>query len=288
MFSTLRNKIKYKSKNAVRLFCLTLFFCAFFGKNNVVFAQIGTWQTHFNYLNTKGLTPVGDKIYCFSEEGFFLYDQTEKQATILSKSDGLVENGISKIKYDATSQTLIVAYISGNIDLLKMSKKGFPEKIINLPILKQTPNINEEDKVINDITFAENKAYLSTNFGIIEIDLLQNKIVETYQNLGKNGSQVIVNQIVVQKKNIFISTVEGIRLSQISPNINLKFYENWELISTENLALSIINDQVFGFDFKGQINVLENKKFKVLASYSKGFDKIFPVNGTNSLMISGN
>jgi hypothetical protein len=287
MFSTLKITQKYRLKSSVRLFCLTLFFCGLQVKINPLFAQIGTWRTHFNYLNTKGLTQVEDKIYCFSEEGFFLYDTSEKQTMIFSKNDGLAESGISKIKYDATSQTLIVAYISGNIDLLKMSKNGLPDKIINLPLLKQTPNIDETDKIINDISFAENRAYLSTNFGILEIDLLKNEIVETNQNLGKNGLQVIVSQTVIQKKNIFISTSEGIKSAQISPNVNLKFYGNWEPISDENLTLSTINDQVFGFDLKGQIFILENKKFKLVGNYGKGFNKIFAVNGTNSLAISG-
>jgi ligand-binding sensor domain-containing protein len=287
MFSALKNRIIYHLRGCVRLFCLTLFFCGLQIKTNLLFAQIGTWRTHFNYLNTTGLAQVGAKIYCFSEEGFFLYDTAEKQTTIFSKSDGLAESGISKIGYDASSQTLVVAYASGNIDLLKMNSKGFPDKIINLPLLKLTPNINENDKVINDISFAENRAYLSTNFGILEIDFQKNEIVETNQNLGKNGNQVIVNQIVIQKKSIFISTSEGIKLAQISPNINLKFYGNWEAITDENLALSTINDQVFGFDLKGQIFVLENKKFKLLGNYSKGFNKIFVGNGANSLVISG-
>ncbi|MEY4540467.1 MAG: hypothetical protein RLZZ306_2224, partial [Bacteroidota bacterium] len=92
-------------------------------------AQIGTWQTHFNYFNTKDLAIVEKNIYCVSENGFFYYDTEAKQSVKLSKIDGLTETGIAKIGYNLPSKTLVIAYQTGNIDLLTVNAKGEPDKI---------------------------------------------------------------------------------------------------------------------------------------------------------------
>ena len=68
------------------LFIRVLFL--FLISNSTIFAQIGTWRNHFNYLNIKDLAIVESKIYAVSENGFFYYDTVEKQTIKLSKIDG--------------------------------------------------------------------------------------------------------------------------------------------------------------------------------------------------------
>ncbi len=62
-------------------------------------AQIpmGTWRTHPDFYATKGLEIVESKVYCFSENGLFVYDKNTKESTILSKIDGLSANAPSAI-----------------------------------------------------------------------------------------------------------------------------------------------------------------------------------------------
>ena len=80
---------------------------------------IGNWRSHFDYTKGKALAKAGNKIFCATKNGFFEFDITENEATILNNSDGFYDLNISQLAYNEPTKTLVIAYNSGGNRLSK-------------------------------------------------------------------------------------------------------------------------------------------------------------------------
>lgn len=198
---------------------------------------IGTWQTHFSYVDAKEVAIAGNKIYCATNNGFFYVDNAAKQAIKLSKLDGFSENGISKIKYSPLTKTLIIGYQSGGIDLLTIDKNDEPEKITTVTLIKESTNIQTK-KQLNHIEIKDKTAYLSYDFGLVVLDIEKQEIKETYQNLGNNGAAINIYQAVVAPDSIYLATSQGIRVAKFSNTVNLQFFGNWNTLINKQLVIN--------------------------------------------------
>lgn len=245
--------------------------------SQATFAQIGTWQTHFNYLNAKDIAIVEGKVYCVTENGFFYFDTTENQAIRLSKIDGFTETKIAKIRYNSATKTLIIAYQSGNIDLLTVNLKGEPLKITNIALLKESNSI-QGNKQANHIEVKDKIAYLAFDFGLVVLDVEKQDIRETYQNLGNNGSAINIYKTVFTPDSIYLSTSQGIRGAKFASNINLQFFGNWNTLLNRNLFISgFQNGLIFASDI-GEIFTYQNGKYNNFIKFSGKIDNIEIVN----------
>lgn len=209
------------------------------------FAQIptNTWRTHADYFNTKGVEIVENKVYCFSKNGLFYFDKATNQTFTLSKLNDLSETNISQIRYSSEIKTLLIAYETGNLDLMAINSEGTPEKIQNLDFIKKTDAI-QDSKTINQIEFRGDFAYLAADFGLVVLDVKKNEIKETYQNIGKDGRKVAVKQIVFARDSIFANTSDGILGAKFATTTNLQFYGNWKPSNDSQL----FKNQVFPKD----------------------------------------
>jgi hypothetical protein len=240
-------------------------------------AQIGTWRTHFNYLNTKDLAIVEEDIYGVSENGFFYYDTEAKQAVKLSKIDGFTETGIEKIAYNSPLKTLVIAYQTGNIDLLIVNIKGEPAKIVNIPLLKESTSI-QGNKEVNHIQFKDKIAYLSYDFGLVVLDIEKQDIRETYQNLGNNGSIINIYKTVFTRDSIYLSTSQGIRSARFASNVNLQFFGNWKTLITKNLSISNFQNGIILASDLGEIFTFQNGKYGNFMKFSGKIEDVELVN----------
>ena len=82
---------------------------------------------------------------------------------------------------------------------------------------------------INSISFYNGSAYLSTNIGIIVIDLSQLLISNTYI-IGSTGSPVNINSTAFDGTNIYAATHEGVKYAPLN-SPNLSDFNNWNLFS---------------------------------------------------------
>jgi hypothetical protein len=256
---------------------LLLIFIVIFSINTLSNAQVGTWQTHFNYLNTKDVAIVENKVYCVSENGFFYYDTAENQAIKLSKIDGFTETGIAKLKYNSITKTLIIAYLSGNIDLLAVNASGEPVKITNIPLLKESTSI-QANKRASHIEVKDKIAYLAFDFGLVVLDIEKQDIRETYQNLGNNGSLINIYKTVFTPDSIYLSTSQGIRGAKFASNINLQFFGNWKTLLNRNLSIcNFQNGLMFASDI-GEIFTYQNGKYNNFIKFSEKIENIENIN----------
>lgn len=197
-------------------------------------AQTGTWVTHADYNSVRGIEIIKNKIYCFSNNGFFYFDKDQNEAKKISRIDGLAEVEISQIRYSFNHNKLIIAYQSGGLDIVELNEAAIPKEITPIDFIKNTAAI-QGSKRINQIEFQNDFAYLATDFGLVIFDVKKNEIKETYQNLGENGSELSIQQIAFSKDSIFLKTSKNIIGTQFSNTNNLQYYGNWTTLTNSKL-----------------------------------------------------
>lgn len=183
---------------------------------------IGDWKSYLPYNQASDIVIIDNKVYCATSGGLFYYNLVDNTINPLGREDGLSDTEISVMRASKEYNSLLIAYTSSVIDLIK-GKQIFTFKDIERFWIPG-------DKLIYNITFKDKYAYLSTGFGIIVFDLEALEFKETYDKIGPMGTTIKVNDIVFFDHFIFALTDEGIyRASLNAPN--LKDYNYWEKIN---------------------------------------------------------
>ncbi|MCL2597681.1 MAG: T9SS type A sorting domain-containing protein [Paludibacter sp.] len=195
---------------------------------------MGQWQSYMTYNNAVMLEETPERVFGVAKEELsdcsgnikskfftlFSIGKEDYDIQTYSKSTGLNGANIAQIKYDQTTKQLIIIYSDGNIDL--MSSNG----IVNIPdlFLKQM----SADKTVNHIFCNNSKAYLSTNFGIVVVNLLKNEISDTYF-YGNNSSNIKTLATDVFKGKIYACSADSIYSADL--NSNLVDYQSWNTLT---------------------------------------------------------
>jgi len=203
-----------KSRN---IFCLMILSASLVAQNDI---PLESWRTHFSYRDAKsiGLTKTG--AFCAGANSLFFLDLPDQSLNRISKIDGLSDTEISTIAYYDPLKMLVIAYRNGNIDLLK------DNLITNINTIKITPIT--QPKTISHITFKNNIAYLSSDFGVVVLDLIKNEVMEAYTNIGENGEVISINFGTVFLDTLFLATEQGVIGGSLDPSVNLQDYKNWK------------------------------------------------------------
>lgn len=211
-------------------FLFFIFLLPLFGWGQEI--PIGTWRSHLNYSNAQLATLYQNKVYVASEYGFFYFDLEDNSLNRLTKSDGFSDVGITAMKEIPGSEGLIIGYKSGQIDILEKNA------LTSLNTIKKSSVASA--KTVNHITFFNNLAYLSTNFGLVAFDYQNKEIKESYSQIGKEGTQLKVMSSAIYQDSIFLSTHEGIIATALNPANNLLDFNNWRRFTIlEDLGPSI-------------------------------------------------
>lgn len=179
---------------------------------------IGEWTDYQSYAHASKVVSAGNKIYCATEGGLFVFDKTDNSIRKMSGINGLSDTGIGQIAYSAENDVLLIAYQNANVDLL------FGNKIVNLSDIKRKQLA--ADKTIHSIYFSGNLAYLSCGFGIVVINLQKEEIKDTYF-IGPDGSYLSVFDLTSDGNYLWAATATGVYKASVS-DPNLQNYSNWK------------------------------------------------------------
>lgn len=178
---------------------------------------MGKWRTHFAYNIIEQVAQSENKVFAVSEGSLFSVDKRDGSMEFYSKVSGLNGTFISRIEYDDVNKILLIIYRDGNIDFF--SDNG----VKNLPDYYNKQM--SADKSINHILFHDNRAFLSSNFGIITLNMNKMEIQDTYY-IGDNASEVRVFNTTIYKGNIYAVSESNIYFASAS-NPLLISYEAW-------------------------------------------------------------
>ncbi|WP_460550528.1 type IX secretion system anionic LPS delivery protein PorZ [Hymenobacter daeguensis] len=232
-------------------------------------AGYGDWQLHLPTNHPLQLADAGDRVYVVAQNAFYFLDKNQNTTQVLSSRDGLSDVGVVAVAYDSVTRQTVLAYRNGNLDILRPNGS-----IRNLSdILRKSI---QGGKNINRITIAGSKAYLSTNFGLVVVDLVKLEISDTYSSIGPGGALQPVNDAAVAGGYLFLATSTGVLRGALTSN--LLDYRSWTAYTLSGSARRVTTLVTYaGQVYAGQDN---NDLQKFVASPTPSW---VPVYGTYSL-----
>ncbi|MFD2932350.1 type IX secretion system anionic LPS delivery protein PorZ [Spirosoma flavum] len=225
------------------------------------FAQIGTWQTHVSYQSAQSVAVVGNNVYAATQNGFFYYDKTTHETTTIGKQNGLNDVGISRLLYLADQKRLLIVYHNGNLDFMSLTDTGEPGTVTNVNTIVAATSLPAA-RGINHINRIGNNVYLSTDFGLVVLDLLKNEIRDTYFSQRADGTPLPIFQTAATTDTLYALTApllptetrRRLRAVRFAATVNIVDPANWRLITEPGLQTEsiIINQGKLSATVNGQ------------------------------------
>ena len=179
-------------------------------------AGVGDWVLYPSYHNATYCQKTGDRIYVLASGALYSYNTSDDEVRTYDKINTLSDIDITHIAYCKDIKALVIVYSNTNIDILYDD-----DEVYNMSDFK---NKTLPSKKINGINIQGTTAYLSTSFGIVEIDLEEYEFTNTY-TLDKE-----VYCACTFDNRIYASTPDGIISGD--RNNNLLDRKNWQNVNS--------------------------------------------------------
>lgn len=179
---------------------------------------VGTWSDHLKYNTSWAIASGDEEIYSSNGLSLLVYNKTLSDLRKLSRINGLSETGISAITWSEPKKMLIVAYLSGGIDLIYGRNIYYLSDIIR----KSIPDM----KIARAHAFG-NYCYLCCSFGIVVVDLDKKEIHDTW----KPASEAADNQVfdvAINDNVVYAATEQGLFSASLN-DPGLSYYRSWKL-----------------------------------------------------------
>ena len=224
-------------------------------------AAIGDWQLHTAYSDATYCQVVGNKIYVLASGSLFTYDKEDGEVYTYDKLNELSDYDITHIAYCKDIEALVIIYRNANIDILYSN--GYVYNISDFKS-KILPNKNINGVYINGST-----AYISTGFGVVEMNLEKLEFSNTY-NIGYN-----TYCSYVYDNHLYIGTENGIYKGAINDNLLDK--ANWNKIDKVQIsAICEVNGKLLCIIGGKGVYHIDNNTIK----------NLFPVSATRTYKYS--
>jgi streptogramin lyase len=199
-------------------------------------AQTGTWKAYLSYAEPTEIEKAGSNvIYVLASGDLYSYNQNDQSLQTYDKTTVLNDCDIAHIAWCQEAQRLVIVYSNGNIDLLEPNSN-----VVNMADYMDASLTG--DKTVNDISVNGATAYLATGFGVVQLDVADAAVANTYQ-LG-----FAVNYTYVDSGYLYAASASA-GLYRGSLSANLLDNSNWSRVgdytaSTETLdpdLLALVN-----------------------------------------------
>lgn len=216
-------------------------------------AAIGDWQLHTSYCDATYCQIVGSKIYVLASGSLFTYDKEDGEVYTYDRINELSDYDITHIAYCKEIEALVIIYRNANIDILYSN--GYVYNISDFKS-KIIPNKNINGVYINGTT-----AYISTGFGIVQLNLEKLEFTNTY-NIGYN-----TYCSYIYDNHLYIGTENGIYKGAI--NYNLLDKANWSKINDSKISeLNYFNGKLICFIDKKGVFYINNNTLESIVTVS--------------------
>lgn len=235
-----------------------IIFVALLGVTASASAQgsVGSWE-RFPAFSTSvsRLIDSPSMVYYLSDGYLYGYDKVNNSTTAYTSASSLSDDGISSIDYDRDGGFLCICYSNGNIDLLYDNGD-----VVNMPDIKDA--VIGVEKKINHVSFAKDRCYVSTSFGLVVIDTKGHHVIDSgIYNESVNGTVELAGNIVMVINNQLYTT---------GRNGSIRSLSAFQKMNTINAEYHIgkVGDDILVVDGKMGINAYRYKFPFVDGGYS--------------------
>lgn len=138
----------------------------------VTLADEGWYKYPVYTDNVDQIVATSGKVYYLSGGNLFSFSPSDNESYYYSQLNKLSDRDISNIYYNTDKKYLVVAYTSGNIDLLLDNGD-----VVNLPDIKDSSV--SSSKAINHVAFGHDRIAVATDFGIVVYSDTRYEVIES-------------------------------------------------------------------------------------------------------------
>lgn len=223
---------------------------------------LGQWRAHLPAGTGSSVSASEDRIFLGNQSAMYAYDMDENSFQYYSKTNGLSDINVRKLKYDPETGWLLIIYENLNIDLIREGT------FKNVPAIKNSQILGS--KKANNISFHNSKAYISTDFGLLELDMESGNILNTYK-LGENGSTIKILASLVKNDTIMVASEEGLLSADIN-HPGLFNFINWYRYDADDGVLPGQANHLVHFNNKFHTFINEDIMFLADGVWQKAID----------------
>ncbi len=228
----------------------------------------GKWTDLFSYNNILSIREANGKLVAATENGIFFYTPTTGEITKLSKANGLHEVKISAFDYNAETQTGLVGYTNGTMDVITPNGITY---VVDIPLASSYSGV----KKINHISITGNQAIVSMGYGVSIFNLDKKEFGDT-TFFGSNGVYDAVKESVIKDNFVYAITTSGIKKHEI--NFSMPIYNEWQTPISGNFTHIDVENGVICYSSPTQAWYGDGTNFTPISS---SFGKIKDVSVTN-------
>ena len=233
-----------------------------------------------NFTNMKDITAVGeysDYYICSTTGGLFLYNKLNESFIQLTKVENLSTHDLTSMTIDSFGKVWM-GTMDGIINVYDFQETGEVTKILDIA------NSDKDQKQINDVYYADNKIFISTNFGLSILDEESMSFDETIVRFGTFDAESKVNSICYSNK-IFIALDAGVAIAKDGAQ-NLSAPESWDSYPVSLFegaakvnSICTLNNDVYAATDKG-LFIMQNNTWSRLAFEGSEVIKVLPYGNT--------
>ncbi len=195
-------------------------------------SQANQWFGHFSYHKIVGLSSTSNAFFAAADNALFEYNLSTGDIKTITTIEGLSGNSISAFYQSNSSNSLIVGYENGLIEVVALGENIVVHRVYDIVNKPTIPPLN---KRINDFYEYDGLIYVSTNYGISQFDLDQMEFGDTFF-IGNLGTQIPVVQTTVFENKIYAACGLNNGLKEADISLDLVDFQNWNSIATGDFS----------------------------------------------------
>lgn len=149
--------------------------------------KIGSWREHYAYLAATKLCEWNDELVVVTPEGLMVYTFDSGEIRLLSSLTGLTEKSVVDVGFDAQTQSLLVAYTNGIVDVL------WNDQVFSVKDIRSFGSGNNRCKGL----LVGSEVYAYGSFGIAVLDVIRREVKDNFWPMlptDPEGIQSLVEQ----------------------------------------------------------------------------------------------
>lgn len=176
---------------------------------------IGQWKSHAAYRTFYDITQSDNNFYVAADHGIVKIRKEDLLIEKITKVEGMSDANPRKVLFDQTTETLVIGYDNGNIDLMQA------DGITNIPNILNNTNVGATKTPNNFRQGSDGKVYLGFSFGLVQFDLK----LQTFGFSLITGFNVY--DITIHDDHYYIATEEGIFYAPVGNEVNHADLSRW-------------------------------------------------------------
>lgn len=178
---------------------------------SAVAQTMGTWTTYPTFAAPpQKVIEASKKVYYLSGGNLFSYDKKGDETYAYTTGNKLNDCNITNIFYNHDKDYLLVAYNSGNIDLVYGDGK-----VVNMSDIKDSTV--DPPRLINNVAFDGDNIYVATGFGLVHFNEPRHEVVTSgIYSKAVNGVAVMGSRLVIHADGKMLYINKGYNISSLS------------------------------------------------------------------------